>query len=78
MELSKSKTRNHSFKGGFLFWVITLTIVLIATIIGAIAIGSTYIEPGVVYKVLLNKLSNLLTFKSLDTNKVKLFFSPST
>ena len=58
MELSKSKTRNHSFKGGFLFWITALTIVLIATIIGAIAIGSTYIEPGVVYKVLLSKLSN--------------------
>lgn len=58
MELSTTKSRNHPFKGGFLFWVITLTIVLIATIIGAIAIGSTYIEPGVVYKVLLSKLSN--------------------
>ena len=58
MELSKAKTRNHSFKGGFLFWITALTIVLIATIIGAIAIGSTYIEPGVVYKVLLSKLSN--------------------
>ena len=58
MELSTVKSRNHSFKGGFLFWIIALTIILIATIIGAIAIGSTYIEPGVVYKVLLNKLSS--------------------
>ena len=58
MELTTTKSRNYPFKGGFLFWVIALTIVLIATIIGAIAIGSTYIEPGVVYKVLLSKLSN--------------------
>lgn len=58
MQLSASKSRNHSFRYGFLFWVIALTIILVATIIGAIAIGSTYIEPGVVYKVLLNKLSN--------------------
>ena len=57
MELSMTKSRNHSFRSGFLFWVIALTIILIAPIIGAIAIGSTYIEPGVVYKVLLNKLS---------------------
>ena len=58
MQLSTTKSRNHSFRLGFLFWAIALTIILIATIIGAIAIGSTYIEPGVVYKVLLNKLSN--------------------
>ena len=58
MELTTTKSRNHPFKGGFLFWVIALSIILIATIIGAIAIGSTYIEPGVVYKVLLSKLSN--------------------
>ena len=58
MQLSTTKSRNHSIRFGFLFWTIALGIILIATIIGAIAIGSTYIEPGVVYKVLLNKLSN--------------------
>ena len=58
MQLSTTKSRNHSIRCGFLFWIISLSIILIATIIGAIAIGSTYIEPGVVYKVLLNKLSN--------------------
>ncbi|MGL4797688.1 MAG: FecCD family ABC transporter permease, partial [Paraclostridium sp.] len=37
------------------------------TIVGAIAIGSTYIEPGEVYKVLLNKLSNGLIFNDVGT-----------
>ncbi|RDY29238.1 iron ABC transporter permease [Romboutsia weinsteinii] len=56
MDVSIQQRRNLSKKRGFLFWSIALSIVLVATIIGAIAIGSTYIEPGVVYKVLLNKL----------------------
>ena len=52
MDINSQETRSLSYKRGFSFWTIFLTIVLIATIIGAIAIGSTYIEPGVVYKVL--------------------------
>lgn len=64
MDISIQKTRNLSKKRGFLFWTISLSVVLIATIIGAIAIGSTYIEPGVVYKVLLNKLSNGVMFET--------------
>ncbi|MBO3446103.1 iron ABC transporter permease [Clostridium sp. CCUG 7971] len=63
MDISVQKTRNLSKKKGFLFWTIALSIVLVITIIGAIAIGSTYIEPGVVYKVLLNKLSNGAIFE---------------
>lgn len=63
MEVSIQNSRNLSKKRGFLFWTIALSIVLVATIIGAIAIGSTYIEPGVVYKVLLNKLSNGAMFE---------------
>ena len=51
MDINSQETRSLSYKRGFSFWTIFLTIVLIATIIGAIAIGSTYIEPGVVYKV---------------------------
>lgn len=63
MDISVQNTRNLSNKKGFLFWTIALSIVLVLTIIGAIAIGSTYIEPGVVYKVLLNKLSNGAIFE---------------
>lgn len=47
----------------FLFWTVALSIILVIVIIGAIAIGSTYIEPGVVYKVLINKFSNGMFFK---------------
>lgn len=50
--------RDLSKKKGFLFWVIALTITLAGTVVTAIAIGSTYIEPGEVYKVLLCKLTN--------------------
>ncbi len=50
--------RDLSKKKGFLFWVIALTIILAGTVVAAIAIGSTYIEPGEVYKVLLCKLTN--------------------
>lgn len=42
----------------FLIWAITLTVILAGIIIGAIAIGSTYIEPKEVYQVLLSKLTN--------------------
>lgn len=42
----------------FLIWAIALTVILAGTIIGAIAIGSTYIEPKEVYQVLLSKLTN--------------------
>ncbi|CED94755.1 Fe uptake system integral membrane protein [Romboutsia ilealis] len=64
MDINSQETRSFSYKRGFSFWTIFLTIVLIATIIGAIAIGSTYIEPGVVYKVLINKLLNQNIFDS--------------
>lgn len=42
----------------FLILVIALMVILAGTIIGAIAIGSTYIEPKEVYQVLLSKLTN--------------------
>lgn len=42
----------------FLIWAIALTVILAGTIIVAIAIGSTYIEPQEVYKVLISKLTN--------------------
>lgn len=64
MELNLKETKTLSHNRGFSFWTIILIIVLIATIIGAIAIGSTYIEPGVVYKVLINKLLNQNIFNS--------------
>lgn len=57
MELSLNKIDRYSKKSFFSFWVMSLLVILIGTIIGAIAIGSTYIEPGVVYKVLLHKLT---------------------
>ena len=58
MQLSTVKSKNNSFTYSFLFWIIALVTILIFVIVGAIAIGSTYIEPKVVYKILLNKLSN--------------------
>ena len=64
MDINLQETKSLSYKKSFSFWAILLTIVLIATIIGAIAIGSTYIEPGVVYKVLINKLLNQNIFDS--------------
>ncbi len=62
MDMSLESKRNLSKKRGFLFWTIGLSFFLVLTIIVAIAVGSTYIEPGVVYKVLLNKLSNSAIF----------------
>ncbi|MBQ6631386.1 MAG: iron ABC transporter permease, partial [Romboutsia sp.] len=67
MESSIQETRDRSKKRGFLFWFIALTILLTVVVIGAIAIGSTYIEPGEVYKVLLSKLSNGILFKDVGT-----------
>ena len=67
MKLSIQETRDLSKKRGFLFWTIVLTTLLTAAVVGAIAIGSTYIEPGEVYKVLLNKLSNGILFKDVGT-----------
>ena len=54
MDTSLNKVK----KGSFLFWAIALTVILAGTIIGAIAIGSTYIEPKEVYQVLISKLTN--------------------
>lgn len=64
MSISMIKVRNLCKKEGFHFWVIALSMILVITIIGAIAIGSTYIEPGIVYKVLLNKLYDGVLFES--------------
>lgn len=58
MQRISKNNKSLSNKKGFLFWVIALMIMLVSTIIIAIAIGSTYIEPGEVYKVLLSKLTN--------------------
>ena len=51
-------------KNGYFLWVIALTCLLVVTIVIAIAIGSTYIEPGEVYKVLLSKLTNGVVFSN--------------
>ena len=67
MEISIQEKRNLSKKEGFFFWIIALSILLSGTIVGAIAIGSTYIEPGEVYKVLLSKLSNGALFSDAGT-----------
>ncbi|SFB33999.1 FecCD family ABC transporter permease [Clostridium frigidicarnis] len=58
MQVVLEDKKGLSKKKGFLFWVIALTIILVGTVVVAIAIGSTYIEPGEVYKVLLSKLTN--------------------
>ena len=55
MNMDLQEKRILSKKKDFSFWAVFLAIALVSTIIGAIAIGSTYIEPGVVYKVLINK-----------------------
>ena len=55
--------KTSSEKKGFLFWVITLALLLAGTIIVAIAIGSTYIEPEEVYQVLINQLTNGIFYK---------------
>lgn len=47
----------------FLIWAIALTVILAGTIIGAIAIGSIYIEPKEVYQVLLSKLTNGILYQ---------------
>ncbi|MGL4913558.1 MAG: FecCD family ABC transporter permease [Romboutsia sp.] len=67
MQAILEEKRSLSKKKGFLFWTIALTIMLAGTIVVAIAIGSTYIEPGEVYKVLLSKLSNGAIFGDVGT-----------
>lgn len=67
MQAAIEEKRSLSKKRGFLFWVIALTILLVGTVVGAIAIGSTYIEPGDVYKVLLSKLTNGALFGEAGT-----------
>ncbi|MDU1413980.1 MAG: iron ABC transporter permease [Clostridium sp.] len=59
--------RNLSNKRGFFFWTLMLVAILIVSIIAAIAVGSTYIEPGEVYKVLLSKLTGGLVFNDVST-----------
>lgn len=56
--LNKNKT------SCFLFWAIALTIILAGIMIGAIAIGSTYIEPKEVYQVVLSKLTNGILYSN--------------
>ena len=58
MQVALDNKRSLSKKKGFLFWVIVLSVLLVVTSVIAIAIGSTYIEPGEVYKVVLSKLTN--------------------
>lgn len=60
------KSLNSKGKG-FFFWVMTLSILLVLIIVTAIAIGSTYIEPKEVYKVLLSKLTNGAIFSNVGT-----------
>ena len=67
MEISVQEKRSLSEKKGFLFWTILLIILLAITVVSAIAIGSTYIPPGEVYKVLLSKLSNGTLFSDVGT-----------
>lgn len=60
--------KNLKDKGkGFFFWVMTLGVLLAIIIVVAIAIGSTYIDPIEVYKVLLRKLTNGAIFSDIGT-----------
>ena len=65
MNAAVKEKRNLSTKKGFLFWTIILVVLLLITVVAAIAIGSTYIEPGEVYKVLFRKLSNGVLFSDI-------------
>lgn len=67
MEKSLKDEKSLLKKRGFFFVSIALTILLIAIIVIAVAIGSTYIEPGEVYKVLLNKLTNGAVYNNFGT-----------
>ena len=58
MQAVLENNTRFSKKKSFSFWVIALVVLLIGTSIIAVAIGSTYIEPGEVYKVVLSKLTN--------------------
>ncbi|MDR5587136.1 MULTISPECIES: iron ABC transporter permease [Clostridium] len=67
MQVALEDKKSLSKKKGFLFWVIALTAILAGAAVGAIAIGSTYIEPGEVYKVLLSKLTNGIVYSDIGT-----------
>ncbi|MGL4773395.1 MAG: FecCD family ABC transporter permease [Clostridium sp.] len=55
--MSKVEKKKYLNKNGFLLLTIILTAIFIGILVGAVAIGSTDIEPGEVYKILLSKLS---------------------
>ena len=59
MDTSLNKAKTISF----LVWTTALIVILVGIIIGAIAIGSTYIEPKEVYQVLLGKLTNGILYQ---------------
>ncbi|MBY7024286.1 MULTISPECIES: iron ABC transporter permease [Clostridium] len=65
MEIALEDKKSLSKKKGFLYWAIVLIVLLAGTSVGAIAIGSTYIEPGEVYKVLLSKLTNGIVYSDV-------------
>ncbi|EES51347.1 iron ABC transporter permease [Clostridium botulinum] len=67
MEIALEDKKSLSKKKGFLYWAIVLIVLLAGTSVGAIAIGSTYIEPGEVYKVLLSKLTNGIVYSDIGT-----------
>ncbi|HBJ1650747.1 iron ABC transporter permease [Clostridium botulinum] len=67
MEIALEDRKSLSKKKGFLYWAIVLIVLLAGTSVGAIAIGSTYIEPGEVYKVLLSKLTNGIVYSDVGT-----------
>lgn len=58
MQVALEEKKSLSKKKGFLLWLIALSLILVGIIIAAIAVGSTYIKPGEVYKILLSKLTN--------------------
>ena len=58
----KNKIR-HWTKRNFLLGVSVLIVLLILSIVIAVAIGSTYIAPREVYKAIIYKLTNGLMYK---------------
>lgn len=72
MNISIEKTKEYPKKNKkFIFLTLLLTIILILTIVVAVGIGSTYIEPGVVYKVLVNEVLNLNLLEASQDTMIK-------
>ncbi|MBW6411367.1 FecCD family ABC transporter permease [Clostridium weizhouense] len=67
MQVALEEKKSLSKKKGFLLWLIALSLILVVIIVAAIAVGSTYIKPGEVYKILLSKLTNGAVYSDIGS-----------